>query len=182
MTLSAESAALKNVTIRNSGRLHNKVDAGLRITGSFNVIRDVTIENSLFGIDMTQASNNVLRRIHISSKDMPLELRGDSIRIWYSNDNTLEDLTVEDARDIVIWYSEGGVVIRDSRIRRGRYGIHFMYAHNNIVENNEITDCVVGVFLMYANNITVRDNDILRSWGGPRGGWGGSASRRRRAR
>ena len=164
VTLSADSAALKNVTIRNSGRLHNKVDAGLRIAGNFNVIRDVRIENSLFGIDMTQASNNVLRRIYISSKDMPLELRGDSIRIWYSNDNKLEDMTIEDARDIVIWYSEG-VVIRDSRIRRGRYGIHFMYAHNNIVENNEITDCVVGVFLMYANHITVRDNDILRSWG-----------------
>ena len=164
VTLSADSAALKNVRIINSGRLHNKVDAGLRISGNFNVIRDVSIENSLFGIDMTQASNNVLRRIYISSKDMPLELRGDSIRIWYSNNNKLEDLTVEDSRDIVIWYSEG-VVIRDSRIRRGRYGIHFMYAHNNTVEDNEITDCVVGVFLMYANHITVQDNDILRSWG-----------------
>lgn len=164
VTLSADSAALKNLTIKNSGRLHNKVDAGLRISGNFNVIRDVSIENSLFGIDMTQASNNVLRRIYISSKDMPLELRGDSMRIWYSNDNVLEDMVVEDARDIVIWYSEG-VVIRDSKIRRGRYGIHFMYAHNNTVENNEITDCVVGVFLMYANHITVQDNDILRSWG-----------------
>jgi nitrous oxidase accessory protein len=164
VTLSATGATLKNLTIRNSGRLHNKVDAGLRISGDFNVVRDVRIENSLFGIDMTQADNNVIRRVHINSKDMKLELRGDSIRVWYSNNNKLEDLTVEDARDIVIWYSEG-VVIRDSRIRRGRYGIHFMYAHNNTVERNEVSDCVVGIFLMYANGIVVRDNQVLRAWG-----------------
>ncbi len=164
VTMTATGATLKNVTIRNSGRLHNKVDAGLRISGDFNVIRDVVIEGSLFGVDMTQASNNVLRRIHVSSKDMPLELRGDSVRIWYSNDNTFEDNIIEDSRDIVIWYSSGNV-LRDNKIRRGRYGIHFMYAHENTVERNEISDCVVGVFLMYANNITVQDNQILRAWG-----------------
>ncbi|MDU8928526.1 nitrous oxide reductase family maturation protein NosD [Alisedimentitalea sp. MJ-SS2] len=164
VTLSATGATLKNLEIRNSGRLHNKVDAGMRIEGSFNVVRDVEIHNSLFGIDMTQASNNVLRRVYISSKDLPLEMRGDSIRIWYSDNNKLEDLTVEDARDIVIWYSQG-VEIRDSTIRRGRYGIHFMYAHDNLVEDNEISDCVVGVFMMYANDTTVQNNEILRSWG-----------------
>ena len=164
MKLSADGATIKNLTLRNSGRLHNKLDAGLHMKGDFNVIRDVKIEEVLFGIDMSQASNNVLRRVDISSKEMGLEIRGDAIRIWYSNNNKLEDMTIEDSRDIVIWYSEG-VVIRNSRIRGGRYGIHFMYAHNNVVENNEITDCVVGVFLMYANDITVQDNDILRSWG-----------------
>lgn len=164
VSLSATGATLKNITLRNSGRLHNKVDAGLRITGDFNVIRDVTIENALFGIDLKQASNNVLRRIHISSKDMPLELRGDSMRIWYSNDNKIEDNLIEDARDIVIWYSSGNI-LRKNKIRRGRYGIHFMYAHENTVDQNEISDCVVGVFLMYANNTIVSDNQILRSWG-----------------
>lgn len=77
VTIETNGVTLKNLTIRNSGRLHNKVDAGLRIHGSFNVIRDVRIENSLFGMDLTQASNNVLRRNYISSKDMPLEMRGE---------------------------------------------------------------------------------------------------------
>lgn len=164
VTLETDGATLKNLTIRNSGRLHNKVDAGLRIKGNFNVIRDVRIENSLFGLDMTQASNNVLRRNYISSKDMPLEMRGDSVRIWYSNDNIFEKNHIEHSRDFVIWYSQGNR-IQDNRIQHGRYGIHFMYAHDNFVERNEISDCVVGVFLMYANDIVVRGNQILRAWG-----------------
>ncbi|MCV2880049.1 nitrous oxide reductase family maturation protein NosD [Sedimentimonas flavescens] len=164
VTIETDGVTLKNLTIRNSGRLHNKVDAGLRIHGNFNVVRDIRIENSLFGLDLSEASNNVLRRNYISSKDMPLEMRGDSVRIWYSNDNIFEQNHVEHSRDFVIWYSSGNK-IRDNRIQHGRYGIHFMYAHENDVERNEISDCVVGVFLMYANDINVRGNQILRAWG-----------------
>ncbi|WP_319823514.1 nitrous oxide reductase family maturation protein NosD [Thalassovita sp.] len=162
--LQTDAATLKNLTIRNSGRLHNKVDAGLRIKGNYNVIRDVRIENALFGLDLDQSNNNVFRRNYISSKDMPLEMRGDSVRIYYSNDNLFEHNHIEHSRDIVIWYSEGNRFYRN-RIQHGRYGIHFMYAHKNLIEENEISDCVVGVFMMYANDIVVRGNQILRAWG-----------------
>lgn len=162
--LATDGATLKNLKIRNSGRLHNALDAGLRVKGDFNVIKDVVIENALFGLDMHQADNNIIRRNTIGSKDMPLELRGDSVRLWYSHANTLEENTVQDARDFVVWYS-GNNVIRDNVISRGRYGVHFMYAHENSMTGNTIEDCVVGVFLMYSNDVEVRGNKLLRSWG-----------------
>lgn len=162
--LSADGATIKSLTIRNSGRLHNALDAGLRVKGDFNVVKDVTIENSLFGLDMHQADNNIIRRNIIGSKDMPLELRGDSVRLWYSHANTLEENTIHDARDFVVWYS-GKNVIRDNVVSNGRYGVHFMYAHENTMTNNTVQDCVIGVFLMYSNDIVVRGNKLLRSWG-----------------
>ena len=165
VTLKATGATLKNLTLRNSGRLHNKVDAGIKmIEADFNVVKDVVIENALFGIDMDQSDNNVFRRMHISSKEMSMGLRGDSMRIYYSNNNKVEDSLIEEARDIVIWYSEGNL-FRRNEVRNSRYGIHFMYAHKNTVEDNEIYDNVVGVFLMYANDTVVRNNKILRAWG-----------------
>lgn len=164
VTLNTDKATLKNITIRNSGRLHNAIDAGLRVQGSNNVIRDVKIENSLFGIDVHQGDHNILRRNTITSKDMPLELRGDSIRLWYSHDNRLEDNEIHDARDFVIWYSHGNTV-SGNKVSGGRYGLHFMYANDNHMIGNEIADCVVGVFLMYSNDVTVEGNRFLRSWG-----------------
>lgn len=162
--LDTDGATLKQLTIRNSGRLHNALDAGLRIKGNFNVVKDVIIENTLFGLDLHQADNNIIRRSTIGSKDMPLELRGDSVRLWYSHANTLEENTIHDARDFVVWYSSDNV-IRNNIVRHGRYGIHFMYAHNNRMTGNSVEDCVVGVFLMYSNNVEVRGNKLLRSWG-----------------
>ena len=164
ITLNASGVTLKNLTLQNSGRLFTQTDAGLHIEGNYNVVRDIRIINTLFGMDIKTSNNNVFRRVTIDTGAQPLEMRGDSIRVWYSNDNKFEDNDIRNARDFVVWYS-GNNIIRNNRIHDGRYGIHFMYAHSNTVEKNEITDCVVGIFMMYANNITIRDNQILRSWG-----------------
>lgn len=162
--IEANGATLKNLTIRNSGRLFTEINAGIHLQGNYNVLRDLRIESTLFGINMKQANNNVVRRVTIDPANTPLQMRGDSLRVWYSNDNLFEDNTIMNARDFVIWYSNHNI-IRNNNIRDGRYGIHFMYAHENTVINNEISDCVVGIFLMYANDITVLGNQILRSWG-----------------
>jgi nitrous oxidase accessory protein len=164
MEIATSNAEVKNLILRNSGRLHNALDSGLRIKGDFNIVKDVKIENSLFGLDMHEADNNVIRRVSITSKPLNLELRGDSIRLWYSHFNRLEDNIVHDARDFVVWYSHDNTITGNT-IHNGRYGIHFMYAHHNHVFDNEIADCVVGVFLMYSNDIDVRHNRLLRSWG-----------------
>lgn len=164
VSIESNGVTLKDLTIQNSGRLHNKLDAGLRVEGDYNLVRDVQIVDCLFGMDITQSDRNVFRRIYVTSKSMPLELRGDSVRVWYSNHNRFEELHIAHSRDFVIWYSEGNIVER-SRIEHGRYGIHFMYAKGNAVLNNKITDSVVGVFMMYADDITLRDNQILRAWG-----------------
>ncbi len=164
VTLSASGATLKNLVIRNSGNLFNKTDAGLRVTGNRNVLRDLVIEENLFGVDVVQANGNIFRRLKIATREIGLQLRGDSLRVWYSNDNVFEDNTLRDARDFVIWYSTGNV-IRRNHITTSRYGIHFMYAHSNIVQDNLIEDCIVGVFMMYANDILLKNNKIYRSWG-----------------
>lgn len=162
--IEANGATLKNLTIRNSGRLFTEINAGVYLQGNYNVLRDLRIEETLFGINMKQANNNIIRRVTIDPANTPLQMRGDSLRVWYSNDNVFEDNTIMNARDFVIWYSNHNI-IRNNIIRDGRYGIHFMYAHENTVKNNQISDCVVGIFLMYANDITVLGNQILRSWG-----------------
>lgn len=164
VTLATSGATLKGLTIRNSGLLHTQIDAGVRVQGRFNVVKDVVIENTLFGIDLHQADNNVLKRNHISSVADDIAQKGDSIRLWYSNGNEISGNDIHDARDFVIWYSSNNTV-NGNRIRNGRYGLHYMYAHNNKMRDNEIADCVVGVFLMYSNDIDVTHNKFLRSWG-----------------
>lgn len=162
--LLTDKATLKNLTIRNSGRLHNAIDAGLRVEGNNNLIKDNTIQNTLFGIDVHEGDSNILRRNDISSKDMPLELKGDSIRLWYSHFNRVEDNFIHGTRDFAVWYSHDNT-ISGNRIHGTRYGVHFMYAHHNNVEKNDIADCVVGLFLMYSNDLTITGNKLLRSWG-----------------
>lgn len=164
VVLDTDGATLKNLRLINSGSSSNDIDAGVQVRGNFNVIRDNVIEDCLFGIDLQQSEDNVVRRNHISSKAIDLGQRGDAIRLWYSFRNQITDNIVRNSRDMVVWYSRDNLIARNDA-RGGRYSLHFMYAQHNDVEANHFEDNSVGIFLMYSDGVAVRNNYIARATG-----------------
>lgn len=159
-----DGAQVRGVTLRGSGSSHNDIDAGIRVKGNYNVIKDNVIEDCLFGIDLQQSNNNVIRRNRISSKPVAMGLRGDAIRLWYSMANKVSDNQITHSRDTVVWYSKDNV-IEHNTASHGRYALHFMYAQYNKVEHNVFDDDEVGIFLMYSDGVHVAGNRISRSTG-----------------
>ncbi len=162
-----DGAVIKNLHITNSGESHNDIDSGIQVRGNFNVIKDNVIDNCLFGIDLQQSEHNIVRRNRISSKDMDLGVRGDSVRLWYSFNNKITDNVIRDSRDMVVWYSADNLIARNDS-RGGRYSLHFMYSRYNEVVDNHYEHNSVGIFLMYSDGVVVRDNYIAYA-NGPTG-------------
>ena len=132
--------------------------------GNFNVVKDNVISDCLFGVDLQQSEDNLVRRNRISSKPVDLGLRGDAIRLWYSFRNQITDNRIRDSRDTVVWYSADNV-ISGNDARRGRYSLHFMYSRFNRVEDNHYEDNSVGIFLMYSDGVVIRNNHIAKATG-----------------
>ncbi|MCP5416078.1 MAG: nitrous oxide reductase family maturation protein NosD [Chromatiaceae bacterium] len=164
MSLETDGATIKNMRLTNSGESHNDVDSGVLVKGNFNVIRDNVIDDTLFGIDLSQSENNIVRGNRISSKALPLGVRGDAIRLWYSFNNKITDNIIRDSRDTVVWYSKDNLIARNDA-RGGRYSLHFMYSQYNEVLDNHYEDNSVGIFLMYSDGVVVRGNTIAYSSG-----------------
>ena len=61
------------------------------------------------GIDLRHADHNVIRRNRIIGSDPQFDMRGDGLRVWYSNDNTIEANSISDHRDVLIEYSTRNV-------------------------------------------------------------------------
>lgn len=162
--IDTDGATVRKLHLTNSGNSHNELDAGIQVRGNFNVISDNHIDDCLFGVDLQQSEFNVVRRNHISSKDVSLGIRGDAIRLWYSFDNRVEDNRIEDSRDIVVWYSRNNT-IKGNHATRGRYSVHFMYSQYNLVEDNDFRGNSVGIFLMYSDGVVVRNNHISHAVG-----------------
>ena len=162
--LKANNVTLKGLHLTDSGESHNDIDSGIQVRGDFNVIKDNVIDNSLFGIDLQQSKNNIVRGNHISSKNMELGVRGDSIRLWYSFDNKITDNIIRNSRDMVVWYSRGNLIARNDA-RGGRYSLHFMYAQFNEVIDNHYEDNSVGIFLMYSDSVVLKNNYIAHATG-----------------
>lgn len=162
--IKADGATVRNLRIRNSGESHNDEDSGIQIRGKFNVVKDNVIEDCLFGIDLVQSDSNIVRRNAVSSKPVDLGVRGDAIRLWYSEHNKILENTIDGSRDTVVWYS-GNNEFKDNVFRNGRYGLHFMFGKYNLVENNRFSHNVVGIFLMYSEGVVIRNNHITHGQG-----------------
>lgn len=164
VVIRTNGAQLRGFTLTNSGGDHNKEDAGVQVRGNNNIVKDNRIEDCLFGIDLQQSYNNIIRRNYIASKDYELGMRGDGIRLWYSDDNVLEDNVLRNSRDFVLWYSKRNRV-SGTDSEGGRYGMHFMFSEDNLVENNRFYGNSVGISAMYDSGDVVRGNQIGHSVG-----------------
>jgi len=156
---------LKNLRITNSGALHHQLDAAISMEkGKHCEISNVTIDDTLFGIDLQMISNSIIYNNYITSKDIDLGLRGDGLRRWYSHDNHVKKNKLYKSRDMVVWYSHGNL-IEENHGEWGRYSLHFMYAGKNWVKNNTYQFNSVGIFFMYSNDTIATGNTIKSSLG-----------------
>ncbi len=162
--LETSGATLRGLTFTGSGDSHATDDACLNVRGHQNVVDANVFDDCLFGIDLKQSNKNVVTANRLRSKAVPLGLRGDALRLWYSMDNRVERNVVKDARDMVVWYSNGNV-IKDNVGSGSRYSLHFMFAERNVVEGNRYTDNSVGIYVMYTEGVEIRNNVISRSVG-----------------
>jgi len=153
---------IKNLRVTGSGDYHHQLDAGITLKDASECeISDIVIDDCLFGIDMQNVSNSIIKNNKITSKDFDLGLRGDGLRLWYSNDNLIQGNSLIKSRDMVVWYSHGNV-IEENYGERCRYSLHFMYAGKNYVHNNEYKLNSVGIFFMYSKD-TVATGNIIKS-------------------
>ncbi len=163
--LDTDGATIKDLHLTNSGESANDLDSGVQVRGNYNVIKDNVIDDCLFGVDLQQSNNNIVRRNSISSKlHLGLGQKGDSVRLWYSFNNKILENTTINVRDMVVWYSADNTIARNTG-SDGRYSLHFMYSRYNLVEDNVYNNNTVGIFLMYSDGVIVRNNKITHASG-----------------
>lgn len=162
--ITAADVTLEGFEVRGSGTLLDASNAGVLVAAPRARILNNHFHDVLFGVYVQQAPSCVIRGNRIVGMDLPVQRRGDAIRLWWASDSAIEDNTIEGARDVVVWFSSR-VAIRRNRVTHGRYGLHFMYADQNVLEDNRLTDNSVGAFLMYSHRIELRRNLLASNRG-----------------
>jgi len=164
MSLEASDSTVRGLRLTGSGSSHDTDDACLNVRGDRNLVENLIIDDCLFGIDLKQVEDSVVRGNRIRSKDKDLGVRGDGLRLWYSNGNLIEGNEVAESRDMVAWYSDRNT-FRANVGRHSRYSLHFMFANDNVVENNRFYDNAVGIYYMYGRGGVARGNLISHATG-----------------
>lgn len=162
--IAAPNVTLRGFIVRDTGIDLDKENAAIRVLADHAVIENNTLEDILFGIDLRQAQDAVVRGNFIGGKDLDIARRGDGLRLWRSDRTLIENNTIHDGRDAILWYSQN-VTVRNNTSRRCRYGFHLMYSDDVVLENNQLTHNSVGIYLMYSKGIAIRGNRLLSNRG-----------------
>jgi nitrous oxidase accessory protein len=164
----ADRVALRGFTIVGSGQRFDLMDGGVWLQGEDLVLEGVTVRESLFGVRVERCRRVRLTGNTIVGTGLPaMGLRGDGIRLWETTDSEVVDNVVTDSRDVVVWYSSRNHLARNT-VTRSRYGTHFMYSHENVIDDSRYVEDEVGVFVMYSRDITLR-RCLLAKAGGAAG-------------
>lgn len=158
----APGVYLGQLRIRGSGSELNTEDAGIYLGAPGAVLEDLVLEDVLFGLNLKQAHGTVVRRVRVTGKPLPLNRRGDAVRLWYSHRVTLTEVEVENTRDVLVWFTKDSVLHR-LRVRGSRYGVHYMYAHRTPLLDSTLQGNAVGAYIMYSNGVRIEGNRFLHN-------------------
>lgn len=159
VTINADGVQLRGVRIINSGDSHDRIDAALLITANNTTVEENTIENTLFGIHLRKAGNNIIRNNRISSKDYDSSMRGEGLRLWYSFDNEISGNTFKHVRDLVIANSSDNRFL-NNHISDSRIGMEFIFSPDNKVSGNTIENNATGITVLYSGYLQIDHNQI----------------------
>ncbi len=162
--ISAPDVTLRGFTIRNTGIDLDKENAAVRVVAPRATIEGNTLEDILFGIDLREAPDCVVRGNRIGGKKLDVARRGDGLRLWRADRTVVENNVIHDGRDAILWYSTG-VTVRRNRGHDCRYGLHLMFSDQVTITENEFSNNSVGIYLMYSTGVELRQNRLIGNRG-----------------
>ena len=160
LRLHGDDVLVEDLTLQKSGSRTSFEDGALKVTGERAMVRRITVRDTLYGIAFEQCRSCRLEDTEITGRPQLEENeRGDAVKLWEAHGSEVRRIGVHGMRDVVVWYSRH-VTLEDNRITGGRYGTHFMYAHDATVRRSVLRGNTVGIFVMYSARVLAEDNEL----------------------
>lgn len=160
LIIAADSVLIKGLKIINTGTANMDDPAGIKFYDSkYCVVEDNVLDQTFFGIHFSNSSFNTIRHNTLTSKAEKEYMTGNGIHLWKCNNNTIAGNRISGHRDGIYLEFVINTVAQDNLIfENKRYGLHFMFSHDNEYLRNTFRNNGAGVAVMYTRNVTMRYN------------------------
>ncbi len=141
--------------------------AGIKVVESSNVvIKGNRFRNCYFGIYLSATNNSVVTENEIFGIPKEEQTTGNGIHAWKCDSLLINGNKVMGHRDgIYFEFVTNSSVSQNYTTKNIRYGLHFMFSHNDSYEYNTFEDNGAGVAVMYTRKVLMRYNLFINNWG-----------------
>ena len=167
LSVKSPNVTVDGFLIRNSGHSSMTDIAGIKIYNTHHVtVVNNILEDNFFGIYSQQGRQCTIQNNSVSASSMETQLSGNGIHCWKSDSILINHNSVTGHRDGIYLEFVTHSLIENNRVQKNqRYGLHFMFAHNNSYTGNIFRNNGAGVAVMYTRNVTMKDNRFEDNWG-----------------
>jgi nitrous oxidase accessory protein len=161
ITVDAADVTVQGLRVVNSGRVHEPIDAGIKLTRSAARARvlDNHLSGNLVGVDIHGARDALVKGNRIEGLRLArMNDRGNGIYVWNAPGSVVEDNEIRYGRDGIFSNVSKRNAYRDNLMRDLRFAVHYMYTNDSEVSGNVSIGNHLGFAMMYSDRIVARDN------------------------
>lgn len=166
-TIAAQHVTVRGFKFQNTGRSSMEDLAGIKCLDAHNVtIRDNVFDNTFFGIHLSNTDSCRIIGNRLSTwAEFEYQL-GNGIHLWKCKHALIEENQITGHRDgIYFEFVTNSFIRRNLSERNMRYGLHFMFSHDDAYEDNTFRHNGAGVSVMYTRHVKMHRNVFEDNWG-----------------
>lgn len=167
LSVKSDSVTVNGFKIINSGHAALDDPCGIKVYNSNDVtIENNRLDNNFFGIYIQNGKKCKVKNNRVIAYGKEEQLIGNAIHCWKSNDLQIIGNYVKGHRDgIYFEFVYDSVIWRNVATQNIRYGLHFMFSHNDAYIGNLFRNNGAGVAVMFTKNVTMINNTFDENWG-----------------
>jgi len=166
-TIASPNVTIEGIHIINSGRSSLNDLAGIKCLDAHYVkIRNNRFDNTFFAIHLSNTNFAIIENNQLVATGINEYELGNGIHLWKCAHANIVNNSVSGHRDGIYFEFVTKTFIRKN-ISKGnkRYGLHFMFSHDNSYEDNIFTNNGAGVAVMYTRHVKMIRNTFDKNWG-----------------
>jgi nitrous oxidase accessory protein len=167
LTVSGSNIIIKGFLFQNCGQSAMNDYASIKIIDAKNIIvENNKVINSFFGIHFANSAFITIRNNTVSGNPASEQNTGNGIHLWKCNNVLIDNNRVSGHRDGIYFEFVTESTIKNNLSEKNiRYGLHFMFSHNDTYLGNTFKNNGAGVAVMYSKHVKMENNHFEENWG-----------------
>lgn len=167
LSIKAHGVLVEGLRVIRSGVSSIKDMGGIKVYDANEVtIQNNILEETFFGIYIQYGSRCNILRNRVYSTQKTEQQSGNGIHAWKSEYLNISGNLIQGHRDgIYLEFATHSEITENISEGNLRYGLHFMFSHDNHYYANVFADNGAGVAVMYSQRVEMRYNVFKDNWG-----------------
>ncbi len=167
VTVKGNGVHIEGIEFRNVPQTSTIDYAGVKVIESENVtVKNNRFRDCYFAVYLSASNRSAVIGNDILGTPKEEQTTGNGVHAWKCDSIYIENNRIAGHRDGVYFeFVTNSTVKKNYSSGNIRYGLHFMFSHNNLYEYNTFDNNGAGVAVMYTRKVTMRHNHFINNWG-----------------